>query len=147
MSPNPYPGTILLVEDNPDDVELTLRAFKKSPLANQVVVKRDGQEALDYLLGEDESGKPNPLPTMALLDLNMPRVSGLDVLKRLRSEKRTHTLPVVVLTTSDEQRDVLNSYQLGANSYIRKPVDTRDFFTAIQELETYWTVRNIAPEF
>ncbi len=138
-------SVILLVDDNPDDIELTLRAFKKSRLTNQIVVKRDGQEALDYLLSEDASGDPNPLPTVTLLDLNMPRVNGLDVLKRLRSEERTRTTPVVVLTTSDEQRDIIDSYQLGANSYIRKPVDTRAFFSAIQELELYWTVLNVAP--
>jgi len=138
-------SVILLVDDNPDDVELTLRAFKKSRLTNQIVVKRDGQEALDYLLNEDDSGNPNPLPTVTLLDLNMPRVNGLDVLKRLRSEERTRTTPVVVLTTSDEQRDIIDSYQLGANSYIRKPVDTQAFFSAIQDLELYWTVLNVAP--
>lgn len=137
---------ILLVEDNADDVDLTLRAFKKSRLTNQIVVKRDGQEALDYLLGEDGKGGPATLPAVTLLDLNMPRLNGLDVLKRLRSEERTRLMPIVILTTSDEQRDVINSYQLGANSYIRKPVDTREFFTAIQELEIYWTVCNIAPE-
>ena len=135
---------ILLVEDNPDDVDLTLRAFRKSRLTNQIVVKRDGQEALDYLLGESEEGDAGALPTVTLLDLNMPRLNGLDVLKRLRSEERTRLMPVVILTTSDEQRDVINSYQLGANSYIRKPVDTQEFFAAIQELEVYWTVRNIA---
>ncbi len=136
--------TILLVEDNPDDVDLTLRAFRKSRLTNQIVVKRDGQEALDYLLGESEEDDAGALPTVTLLDLNMPRLNGLDVLKRLRSEERTRFMPVVILTTSDEQRDVINSYQLGANSYIRKPVDTQEFFAAIQELEIYWTVRNIA---
>jgi len=135
---------ILLVEDNPDDVDLTLRAFRKSRLTNQIVVKRDGQEALDYLLGESEEDDAGALPTVTLLDLNMPRLNGLDVLKRLRSEERTRFMPVVILTTSDEQRDVINSYQLGANSYIRKPVDTQEFFAAIQELEVYWTVRNIA---
>ncbi len=137
---------ILLVEDNADDVDLTLRAFKKSRLTNQIVVKRDGQEALDYLLGENGQGGPATLPAVTLLDLNMPRLNGLDVLKRLRSEERTRLMPIVILTTSDEQRDVINSYQLGANSYIRKPVDTKEFFSAIQELEVYWTVRNIAPE-
>ncbi len=146
MSQNNNPGIILLIEDNPDDVELTLRAFKKSRLTNQVIVKRDGQEALDYLLGEDDNGQPNPLPSVVLLDLNMPRLSGLDVLKRLRSEERTRTLPVVILTTSDEQRDISDSYSLGCNSYIRKPVDTHEFFAAIQELELYWTVRNVVPE-
>lgn len=143
MSHNNNPGIILLVEDNADDVDLTLRAFKKSRLTNQIVIKRDGQEALDYLLGEDSSGYPNPLPSVMLLDLNMPRLNGLDVLKRLRNEKRTRLMPVVILTTSDEQRDIVDSYQFGANSYIRKPVDTLEFFSAIQELEIYWTVHNV----
>jgi two-component system response regulator len=139
------PGTILLVEDNPDDIELTRRAFSRSRLCNEVLVKRDGQEALDYLLGESPDGKPAPLPELILLDLNMPRVSGLEFLQRIRAEPRTSTIPIVVLTTSDEQRDILESYQLGANSYIRKPVNTQEFFDAIQALELYWTVRNIAP--
>ncbi len=145
MSHSNNTGIILLVDDNPDDIELTLRAFRKSRLTNRILVKRDGQEALDYLLGEDDKGNPNPLPTVTLLDLNMPRVNGLDVLKRLRAEERTRTAPVVVLTTSDEQRDIVDSYQLGANSYIRKPVDTQAFFSVIQELELYWTVMNVAP--
>jgi len=146
VSHNNNPGNILLIEDNPDDVELTLRALKKSRLTNQIVVKRDGQEALDYLLGEDSSGCPTPLPSVALLDLNMPRLSGPHVPKCLRSEERTRIMPVVILTTSDEQRDIIDSYKLGANSYIRKPVDTHDFFAAIQELELYWTVRTVVPE-
>lgn len=145
MSHNNNPGIILFVEDNADDIELTLRAFKKSQLASQVVIKRDGQEALDYLLDEDSSGYTHPLPTVTLLDLNMPRLNGLDVLKRLRAEERTRTMPIVILTTSDEQCDIVKSYQLGANSYIRKPVDTQEFFTAIQELEIFWTVRNVVP--
>lgn len=145
MSLNNNTGLILLVEDNADDIELTLRAFKKSRLASHVVIKRDGQEALDYLLDENSSGYTNPLPTVTLLDLNMPRLNGLDVLKRLRNQERTRTMPIVILTTSDEQCDIVNCYQLGANSYIRKPVDTQDFFTAIQELEIFWTVRNVVP--
>ena len=138
-------GTILLVEDNPDDVELTRRAFKRSHLCNEVIVMRDGQEALDYLSGTDSEGRPNPLPVVMLLDLNMPRINGLEVLQQIRARKHTRTMPVVVLTTSDEQRDVIESYQLGANSYIRKPVDSQEFFDAIQSLELYWTVRNIPP--
>jgi len=138
-------GTILLVEDNQDDVELTLRAFKKSRLYNAVVVKRDGQEALDYLHGTDKGGEPNPLPVVTLLDLNMPRVDGLQVLQRMRANEYTHNVPVVILTTSDEQRDVIDSYHLGANSYIRKPVNSKEFFEAILSLELYWTVRNVAP--
>ncbi len=138
-------GIILLVEDNPDDVELTVRAFRKSRLCNKVVVKRDGQEALDYLFGTDDQGYPNPLPVVMLMDLNMPRINGLEVLQKIRSEANTSMMPVVVLTTSDEQCDVIDSYKLGANSYIRKPVDSKDFFEAIQSLELYWTVRNVAP--
>jgi len=143
MSQPQHQGCILLVEDNPDDIELTERAFRRSRLCNKVITRRDGQEALDYLFGEDSDGKANPLPDVILLDLNMPRVNGLEVLDKMRSAVRTRSVPVVVLTTSDEQRDVVDSYQLGANSYIRKPVDTNDFFDAIQSLELYWTVCNV----
>jgi len=136
---------ILLVEDNPDDIELTRRAFGRSPLPNEVIVKRDGREALDYLFGTDSGGCANQLPDVMLLDLNMPRVSGTEVLQQVRANERTRSVPVVVLTTSDEERDVNKSYRLGANSYIRKPVDTREFFDAIQALEQYWTIRNIPP--
>jgi len=145
MSEKSSQGTILLVEDNQDDVDLTLRAFKKSRLSNRVVVKRDGQEALDYLHGTYDAGKPNLLPVVVLLDLNMPRVNGLQVLQNMRSHEYTRTVPVVVLTTSDEQRDVIDSYHLGANSYIRKPVESKEFFEAILSLELYWTVRNVPP--
>jgi CheY-like chemotaxis protein len=138
-------GLILLVEDNPDDVLLTQRAFKRSRLANRVVTKRDGQEALDYLFGTDDGGQGGPLPDVILLDLNMPRINGLEVLRRMRAEERTRHVPVVVLTTSDEQRDISDSYKLGANSYIRKPVDTYEFFEVIQSVEHYWTVRNLPP--
>ena len=138
-------GIILLVEDNPDDVELTQRAFKRGRLGNRVITKRDGQEALDYLFGTDNEELANPLPDVILLDLNMPRINGLEVLQRMRSEERTRAVPVVILTTSDEQRDIIDSYQLGANSYIRKPVNTTEFFEAIQSLEQYWTVRNVPP--
>ena len=138
-------GIILLVEDNPDDVELTQRAFKRSRLGNRIITKCDGQEALDYLLGTDNEELANPLPDVILLDLNMPRINGLEVLQRMRSEERTRAVPVVILTTSDEQRDIIDSYQLGANSYIRKPVNTTEFFEAIQSLEQYWTVRNVPP--
>jgi len=145
MSEQCSQGTILLVEDNRDDVDLTLRAFKKSRLSNQVVVKRDGQEALDYLHGTDDAGKPTQLPVVVLLDLNMPCVNGLQILQKMRSHEHTRTVPVVILTTSDEQRDVIDSYQLGANSYIRKPVESKEFFEAILSLELYWTVRNVPP--
>ncbi len=145
MSDKNSHGTILLVEDNQDDIELTLRAFKKSRLSNLIVVKRDGQEALDYLHGTGDAGKPNPLPVVTLLDLNMPRIDGLQVLQKIRAHDYTRNVPVVVLTTSDEQRDVVDSYHLGANSYIRKPVNSKEFFDAILSLELYWTVRNVAP--
>ncbi len=145
MSQSQHQGCILLVEDNQDDIELTERAFNRSRLSNRVITRRDGQEALDYLFGQDEDGNANPLPDVILLDLNMPRVNGLEVLQKMRASVRTRSVPVVVLTTSDEQRDVVDSYQLGANSYIRKPVDTNDFFEAIQSLELYWTVRNVPP--
>ena len=140
-----HQGCILLVDDNPDDIELTERAFKRSRLCNKVIIRRNGQEALDYLFGEEDDAHANRLPDVILLDLNMPRVNGLEVLHKMRSSVRTRSVPVVVLTTSDEQRDVIDSYQLGANSYIRKPVDTNDFFDAIQSLELYWTARNVPP--
>jgi len=138
-------GCILLVDDNPDDVELAERAFKRSRLGNRLITKRDGQEALDYLLGKGDDARMSPLPDLILLDLNMPRVDGLEVLRRMRAAKRTRWLPVVVLTTSDEQRDIAASYRLGANSYIRKPVDMQDFLDTIRSVETYWTSRNVAP--
>ena len=141
-----YNDYILLVDDNEDDVDLTLRALKRGQLTNPVVVARDGQEALDYLFSEGEyAGEAHPSPAVVLLDLNMPRIGGLDVLRRLRADERTRLQPVVVLTTSDEQRDIVDSYRLGANSYVRKPVDIDQFFRAIQELQVYWTVRNLPP--
>ncbi len=137
---------ILLVEDNQDDVDLTLRAIKQGNLTNRIVVTRDGREAMDYLFAEGEyAGRVHELPAVVLLDLNMPRIGGLEVLKRIRAERRTSLLPVVVLTTSDEQCDVVRSYMLGANGFVRKPVDLEQFFHAIKELHLYWTVRNIRP--
>ena len=145
MSQKHQHGLILLVEDNPDDVLLTQRAFKRSRLGNRVITKRDGQEALDYLFGTDDGAQAGPLPDVILLDLNMPRINGLEVLRRMRAEVRTRYVPVVVMTTSDEQRDIFDSYKLGANSYIRKPVDTYEFFEVIQSVEHYWTVSNLPP--
>jgi two-component system response regulator len=137
---------ILLVDDNEDDIDLTIRAIRKTSINQHVVVARDGQEALDYLFAEGEyEGEEHELPSVVLLDLNMPRVGGLDVLKRLRSELLTEILPVVVLTTSDEQNDVVRSYKFGANSFIRKPIDTNQFLDAIKELHLYWTERNVKP--
>jgi CheY-like chemotaxis protein len=138
---------ILLVEDNPDDVELTLRAFKKCNIVNEVVVARDGVEALDYLFGTGAyAGRDlSVMPAVVLLDLKLPRIDGLEVLRRLRADERTRCLPVVVLTSSNEDQDVVNSYQLGANSYIRKPVDFVQFIDAARQLGMYWLLLNEAP--
>jgi two-component system, response regulator len=138
---------ILLVEDNPDDVALTLRALKKSKIMNEVVVVQDGVEALDYLFGTGKhAGRDTrDLPQVVLLDLKMPRLDGLEVLQRVRSDERTELLPVVVLTTSSEDKDRVESYKLGANSYIRKPVDFNQFVNAVQQLGLYWLVLNEAP--
>lgn len=138
---------ILLVEDNPDDEALTLRALKKNNIANEVVVARDGAEALDYLFakGAFRTRDESILPAFVLLDLKLPKIDGLDVLKGLRAEQRTRFLPVVVLTSSNEERDLLNSYSYGCNSYIRKPVDFDKFVEAIAQLGLYWLVLNQAP--
>lgn len=138
---------ILLVEDNPDDELLTIRALKKNKILNEVVIARDGAEALDYLFGAGiHAGRDMSVqPQVVLLDLNLPKLSGLDVLKRIRSEESTHLLPVVILTTSDEEKDLIGSYSLGANSYIRKPVDFEQFSEAIRQLGMYWLVLNRAP--
>jgi CheY-like chemotaxis protein len=139
--------TILLVEDNPDDVELTLRAFARSKVLNEIVVARDGQEALDLLLGSPgAAGRELPvLPEVVLLDLKLPKVDGLEVLRRLRADERTRRLPVVVLTSSNEERDVVSSYDLGANSFVRKPVDFAQFVEAARQLGLYWLVLNEPP--
>jgi two-component system, response regulator len=136
--------TILLVEDNPDDVELTLRAFRKNNIANDIVVARDGAEALGLLMGAGPGEAP-PLPAVVLLDLKLPRVDGLDVLRGIRGSERTRLLPVVVLTSSNEERDLVNSYSLGANSYVRKPVDFMEFMEAVKQLGLYWLVLNATP--
>ncbi|MGC1454971.1 MAG: response regulator [Nitrospirota bacterium] len=138
---------ILLAEDNPDDVQLTLRALKKSKIMNEVVIAQDGVEALDYLFGTGKyAGRDTRvLPQVVLLDLKMPRMDGLEVLQRVRSDERTRLLPVVVLTTSSEDKDRVESYKLGANSYIRKPVDFEQFVNAVQQLGLYWLVLNEAP--
>lgn len=135
---------ILLVEDNPDDEALTLRAFKKNKIANEVVVARDGVEALDYLFGTGiHAGRDTAIaPAVVLLDLKLPRIDGLEVLRRLRADDRTRLLPVVVLTTSKEQQDIHEAYSLGANSYIRKPVDFEKFIHAVGQLALYWLVLN-----
>jgi two-component system, response regulator len=131
---------ILLVEDNPSDVELTRRALQKSHIANRMIVAEDGQEALDYLFGSDPHS--NELPALILLDLKLPKVDGLQVLRQIRADERTSHLPVVILTTSNEEQDITQSYDLGANSYIRKPVDFNQFVDAIQYLGLYWLVMN-----
>ena len=134
-------GVILLVEDNPRDEELTLRAFRRSGIANPIEVARDGAEALDRLLGRgDFAGAP--LPQLVLLDLKLPKVDGLEVLRALRTAERTALLPVVVLTSSVEEQDLVRSYSLGANSYVRKPVDFNQFAEAVRQLGLYWMVLN-----
>lgn len=134
---------MLLVEDNEDDVQLTLRAFRKHNIANHIQVARDGQEALDFLF---DGRPPEALPHVVLLDLKLPRVDGLEVLKRIRASERTRFLPVVVLTSSREERDMVESYRLGANSYVRKPVDFQEFSEAARQLGLYWMLLNLAPE-
>lgn len=138
---------ILLVEDNPDDVKLTLRALKKSNIMNEVIVVEDGVEAMDYLFGRGKfAGRDTGImPQVVLLDLKMPKMDGLDVLHRIRANERTKLLPVVILTTSSEDKDKVDSYKLGANSYIRKPVDFNQFVDAVQQLGLYWLVLNEAP--
>ncbi len=140
-------SVLLLVEDNPDDEELTLLAFEQSPVSNEVVVARDGVEALDYLFGTGmyANRDTSALPALILLDLQLPRINGLEVLQRLRSDDRTKLIPVVIMTTSNEQQDLINSYALGCNSYIRKPVDYDQFVTAVQQLGMYWLFLNEAP--
>ena len=138
---------ILLVEDNPDDVQLTLRALKKNKIMNEVVVAQDGVEALEYLFGTGKyAGRDTKaLPQVVLLDLKMPKMDGHEVLQRIRKDERTKLLPIVILTTSSEDRDRVESYKVGANSYIRKPVDFNQFAEAVSQLGLYWLVLNEAP--
>ena len=139
--------SILLVEDNPDDEVLTLRALKKHNLANQITVARDGAEALDFLFGTGKhAGRDlNAMPTVVLLDLKLPKVDGLEVLRRIRADERTRRIPVVILTSSNEEKDVVRSYDLGINSYIRKPVEFEKFLAAVEELGLYWLLLNEPP--
>ena len=138
---------ILLVEDNPNDVILTERALKKSHILNKLIVAKDGAEALDYIFGSGNYvGRDTAImPEVILLDLKLPKIDGLEVLKRIRSDKRTNILPVVILTSSKEEKDLINGYTLGANSYIRKPVNFNQFVEAIRQLGLYWLVLNEAP--
>lgn len=131
---------ILLVEDNPDDELLTVRALKQNKLVNEIIVVRDGQQALDYLLDESK-----PLPALVLLDWKLPKVSGLEVLQKVRATERTAILPIVILTTSKEEQDLLDGYRSGCNSFIRKPVDFAQFTEAMRQLEVYWLVLNEPP--
>ena len=141
----PHEPVILLVEDNPKDEVLTLRALKKANIGNRVVVAHDGVEAIDYLLGTAPDGSQNELPQLILLDLKLPKIDGHEVLHRIRTEERTRLLPVVILTTSVEDKDRLTGYRLGANSYVRKPVDFAEFAQAVVQLGLYWLVLNEDP--
>jgi CheY-like chemotaxis protein len=138
---------ILLVEDNPDDIELTLRAFRKNNILNEIIIKRDGAEALDFFFGKDgvAVNDCNDLPILTMLDLKLPKVDGLDVLKKIRSDKRTKLIPVVILTSSNERSDLLSGYELGCNSYIRKPVDFNQFSDTVKQLGFYWLLINEIP--
>jgi two-component system response regulator len=140
-------ATILLVEDNPDDVELTLRAFENTSVANDIVVTRNGVDALDYVFctGPHCDRDASQRPRVVLLDVKLPGIDGLEVLRRVRSDQRTRDLPVVMLTSSQEESDIRRSYDLGANSFIRKPVDFEEFLTALCQLERYWLGLNIPP--
>jgi CheY-like chemotaxis protein len=138
---------ILLVEDNPDDVDLTIRAFKRNNIGNKVIVAEDGAEALDYLFGTGMYIGRNmkDMPVVVLLDLKLPKIDGLEVLKSIRQDERTKLLPVVVLTSSAEQKDVIEGYSLGANSYVRKPINFEQFVEAVKHLGLYWLLWNEPP--
>lgn len=140
-------GSILLVEDNPDDQKLTLRALKKNNITNDIVIAEDGAQALDYLFGEGQFAGRDVLnrPALVLLDLKLPKVDGLSVLGRIRADARTKTVPVVVLTSSREEQDLVKSYEFGANSYVRKPVDFLEFVDAARQLGVYWLILNEQP--
>jgi len=134
---NPKERQILFVEDNPDDVDLTLRCFKKNNIVNPVVVAKDGEEALDYLFGQKAFK-----PAIILLDLKLPKIDGLEVLRRIRADEKTKLLPVIILTSSREEKDLINGYKCGANSYVRKPVNFEEFSSAVQQLGLYWLLLN-----
>lgn len=138
---------ILLVEDNPDDEALTMRALKANNIQNDIVVARDGAQALDYLFGTGAYAGRDvaDLPAVTLLDLKLPKIDGLEVLRRVRADERTSTMPIVILTSSKEERDVVNGYRLGCNSYVRKPVDFDEFLQAARQLGLYWLLLNESP--
>ena len=138
---------ILLIEDNPDDVKLTLRAFKKNNIQNEIIVAHDGVEGLDYLFGMGRyvGRDTSVVPQLVLLDLKMPKMDGLEVLKRIRADERTKLLPVVILTSSKEEQDIVKGYSLGANSYVRKPVNFGEFTEAVRQLGLYWLLLNESP--
>ncbi|WP_228845267.1 response regulator [Phototrophicus methaneseepsis] len=138
-------STILIVEDNPSDLRLMMRAFKKSNLTNDLATAIDGEQALDYLFGQDGDEYRHALPVLILLDIKLPKIDGLEVLEKIRNHERTQMLPVVILTSSKEQEDVARSYKLGVNSYIRKPVDFNHFVEAVQQMGLYWLVLNESP--
>jgi two-component system response regulator len=139
--------TILLVEDNPDDEELTLLAFRKNRISNDIVVAHDGAEALELLFGPDDAPSPGlrVMPSVILLDLKLPKVDGLEVLRRIRADERSCMLPVVILTSSKEEQDLVASYRLGCNSYVRKPVSFSEFLEAVRQLDLYWLLLNESP--
>ena len=137
---------ILVVEDDPRDVELTLTALDEYKLANEVIIARDGKEALDYLYCREQfASRPNESPAVILLDLKLPKVSGLEVLQQIRTDERLKTVPVVVLTSSQEEKDLITSYRLGVNAYVVKPVDFHEFFNAVKELGMFWVIINQPP--
>jgi two-component system response regulator len=138
---------VLLVEDNPDDETLTLRAFRKNKMTNKIVVVRDGEEALDFLFrrGAHAARNPDEIPEIILLDLKLPKIDGLEVLRQIRADPRTRLLPVVILTSSKEEQDLIEGYSQGANSYVRKPVDFNQFLEAVRHLGLYWLVLNEPP--
>ena len=142
---NPKDMKILLVEDNPDDVELTLRAFRKNNLANEIIVAKDGEEALDIVFHRSEKYKEQSMPNLILLDLKLPKVDGLEVLKKIKNNSKTKIIPVIILTSSKEEKDLVESYRLGVNSYIRKPVDFDKFSEVVLQLGLYWLLLNETP--
>ncbi len=147
MTPEHQPVEILLVEDNPQDLELALRALRKAKLSNRVQVVRDGEEAIEFIFceGAHVTRNMDDAPRLILLDLKLPKIHGLEVLRRLKTDPRTRRIPVVVLTSSKEQRDLIDSYHLGVNSYIVKPVNFESFVSSVQQLGKYWLLLNQAP--